>query len=327
MMRCEIALEKWAMIEPFEIAREIITDQPVLMLKLSDGLGHTGFSEAAGVDYDGETPQSLAVQIESVAAQLHDSLTGIDLLSMLPPGGARNAIDCALWDLRAKQTETPAWKTAGLVALKAVSTAYTIGLGDEAATRRKARAARRFPLLKLKVDADRHLDVIRIVRQEHPSARIVLDANQAWSLALLKKILPQLMQFGVELIEQPLHTDSDAELDHLNSPIPLAADESCTDRSSLPQLVGRYQFVNIKLDKCGGLTEALLLAAQAKQQGLKLMVGNMCGTSLAMAPAFLLAQQCQYVDLDGPLLQQLDRPVPLDYNNDVIQPPKTVLWG
>jgi L-Ala-D/L-Glu epimerase len=327
MIRAETTLEQWAMTEPFEIAREIITDQPVLLLKLSDGQGREGFAEAAGVDYDGETPQSMAQQIASVAAQLHDGLTGQELLRMLPAGGARNALDCALWDLRAKQSGIPVWQSARLAALKPISTAYTIGLGDEAATRRKARDARRFPLLKLKVDAHRHIDVIRIVRQEHPRARIVVDANQAWSLSLLKDLLALLQKLDVELIEQPLPRNLDAELHGLNSPIPLAADESCTDRSSLAQLVGRYQFVNIKLDKCGGLTEGLLLAAQARQHGLGLMVGNMCGTSLAMAPAFLLAQQCQYVDLDGPLLQKLDRLNALEYNNDLIQAPKAALWG
>ena len=327
MMRCETTLEQWAMIEPFEIAREIITDQPVLMLKLSDAQGCAGFAEAAGVDYDGETVYSMAQQIAAVALHLHDDVTGLELLSLLPAGGARNALDCALWDLRAKQTGIPVWQSAGLAAPKPVSTAYTIGLGDEAATRRKARNARGFPLLKLKVDAHRHLDVIRVVREEHPTARIVLDANQAWSIALLQQLLPQLVQQGVELIEQALPAHSDAELEGLQSPIPLAADESCTDRSSLVRLVGRYQFVNIKLDKCGGLTEGLLLAAQARQLGLGLMVGNMCGTSLAMAPAFLLAQQCSYVDLDGPLLQKLDRLNALKYHNDVIQAPKAALWG
>ncbi len=327
MIRCETSLEKWAMTEPFEIAREIITHQPVLMLKLSDGLGATGYAEAAGVDYDGETPHSMALDIARVAAQLHDGLTGLDLLHMLPSAGARNALDCALWDLRAKQTGVPVWQSAGLAPLRPISTAYTIGLGDEAATRRKAREARRYPLLKLKVDAHRHIDVVRIVKEEHPHARLMLDANQAWSLSQLQDLLPDFERAGIELIEQPLPRGSDSELSKLDCPIPLAADESCTDRSSLSKLIGKYQFINIKLDKCGGLTEGLLLASDAKREGMGLMVGNMCGTSLAMAPAFLLAQLCQYADLDGPLLQKLDRASPLEYINDLIQPPKSALWG
>ncbi len=313
--------------EPFEISREVITNQAVLMVCLDDGRGYRGYAEAAGVDYDGETPQSMASQIAAVQGQLHDDMTGQALLDLLPTGGARNALDCALWDLRAKQTGVPAWQAAGLPVWNAVTTDFTLGLGDEATTRRKAREARQYPLLKLKVDAKRHLDVLRMVRQEHPHARLMIDANQSWTVELLKALLPQLLQAGVELIEQPLPRGADGELDGLQSPIPLAADESCTDRSSLAHLRGRYQFINIKLDKCGGLTEGLALAAQATQQGFGLMVGNMCGSSLAMAPAFLLAQQCRYVDLDGPLLQLHDRETPMVYVNSQVQPPNPALWG
>lgn len=327
MIRCRTRIEQWAMREPFEIAREVITDQPVLLVQLMDAAGYTGQAEAAGVDYDDETPSSMAAQIAAVLPHLHDGLTGGELLQMLPAGGARNALDCALWDLRAKQTRVPVWQAAGLPVWQPVTTAYTIGLGDEATTRRKARAARQYPLLKLKMDAQRHLDVVHMVREEHPAARLVVDANQAWSPELLRRLLPLLAQAGVELVEQPLARGQDAELDDLQSPIPFAADESCTDRASLASLVGRYQFVNIKLDKCGGLTEALALAAQATQHGLGLMVGNMCGTSLAMAPAFLLAQGCTYIDLDGPLLQQQDRAAPMRYDNGLIQPPSPALWG
>jgi L-alanine-DL-glutamate epimerase-like enolase superfamily enzyme len=327
MIHCDITLERWAMREPFEISRETINDQAVLMVCLDDGRGCRGYAEAAGVDYDGETPHSIAAQIAAVQGHLHDEITGQTLLELLPAGGARNALDCALWDLRAKQTGVPAWQAAGLAVLKPVMTDFTLGLGDEATTRRKARAARQYPLLKLKVDASRHLDVVRMVRQEHPGARLIVDANQSWSLALLKELLPQLHEAGVELIEQPLPRGDDAELDGLDSPVALAADESCSDRSSLAQLVGRYQYINIKLDKCGGLTEALALAAQASATGFGLMVGNMCGSSLAMAPAFLIAQKCRYVDLDGPLLQQIDRATPMVYNDALVQPPSAALWG
>ena len=327
MIRCTTTTERWAMHEPFEIARETITHQAVVMVRLDDGQGHIGCAEAAGVDYDGETPQSMAVQIDAVRPHLHDALTGAELLHLLPAGGARNALDCALWDLRAKQSGVPVWQAATGTRWHSVTTAYTLGLGDEASTRRKARAARHFPILKLKVDAQRHLDVVRVVREEHPDARIVVDANQAWTLELLHELLPHLQAAGVELVEQPLARGQDAGLLGCASPIPLAADESCTDRASLAHLVGRYQFVNIKLDKCGGLTEGLALAAEARRLGLGLMVGNMCGTSLAMAPAFLLAQQCRYVDLDGPLLQTEDRPHALEYRGGEIQVPGAELWG
>jgi len=327
MITCRTSIEHWEMTEPFEIAREIITDLPVLMLELADASGHAGRAEAAGVDYDGETPQTMAAQVASVRQFLHDDLCGADLLQLLPAGGARNALDCALWDLRAKQSGVPAWQQAGLPNLVPVTTVYTIGLGDAATTQRKLRAARQYPLLKLKVDARRHVDIVRMARREHPQARVVVDANQAWTRTLLLELLPELAALGVELVEQPLPRGRDAELDGLHSPIPLAADESCTDSGSLAQLAGRYQYITIKLDKCGGLTEAFAMADAAERLGLGLMVGNMCGTSLAMAPAFLLAQRCRYVDLDGPLLQQLDRATPLHFDGGRIDPPPAALWG
>ncbi len=327
MIHCKTVIESWAMKEPFEIARETITNQSVLWVSLSDGAGFVGVGEAAGVDYDGETPQRMAAQIASLTPRLHDALSAKELMQWLPAGGARNALDCALWDLRAKQSGISAWRTAGFAELKPVQTAYTIGLGNEISTRRKLRDAKHFTLIKLKVDAQRHMQVVRWAREEHPTARLLLDANQAWSLPLLRELLPLLHAAGVELVEQPLPRGDDALLDGLHSPVPLAADESCTDRSSLKALVGRYQYINIKLDKCGGLTEAFEMAQAANNLGLGLMVGNMCGTSLAMAPAFLIAQHCSYVDLDGPLLQLKDRSSPMQYIKGVVQSPKPELWG
>lgn len=327
MISCRTSIEHWAMREPFEISREVITDLPVLMLELTDAHGHCGRAEAAGVDYDGETPQTMAAQVASVAQHLHDDVCGADLMRWLPAGGARNALDCALWDLRAKQTGVPAWQRAGLSELRPVTTVYTIGLGDAATTRRKLRAARQYPVLKLKVDAQRHLNIVHMVREEHPMARVVVDANQAWSRAQLEQLLPKLAELGVELVEQPLPRRQDATLRGLQSPIPLAADESCTDSSSLSELAGCYQYITIKLDKCGGLTEALSMADAVQSLDLGLMVGNMCGTSLAMAPAFLLAQRCRYVDLDGPLLQQLDRAAPMHFQGALAHPPSAELWG
>ncbi|MFB3852607.1 MAG: N-acetyl-D-Glu racemase DgcA [Vicinamibacterales bacterium] len=327
MLNCTTRVEEWEMREPFEISRSVITHMPVLHVELADARGNKGVAEAAGVDYDGETPESMARQIEAVRSELEDDLGGEDLLRLLPAGGARNALDCALWDLRAKQTGRPAWRAAGLPGLRPVLTAYTLGLADEATTRRKAGEARRYPLLKLKVDAARHLEVVRIVRQEHPRARVIVDANEGWDLDLLGSLLPELHALGVELIEQPLPRGQDDRLDDMPAVVPLAADESCTDRRSLGRLAGRYQYVNIKLDKCGGLTEALAMAREARALGLRLMVGNMCGTSLAMAPAFLLAQQCEYVDLDGPLLQVLDREPPMAVRDGWMEPPDPRLWG
>ncbi len=335
MITCKVEIERWELIEPFEIARGTISALPVIVATLTDSTGNVGRAEAAGVDYDGETPVRLAAQIDAVMPTLrgamHSEAVDADLLaklqSLLPPGGARNALDCALWDLRAKQMGVPAWKSAGLSSMHELTTVYTLGLGSEDDTRRKARDARQYPLLKLKCDGERHVDVVRWVREEHPQARIAVDANQAWSRELLERVLPQLVALGVEMVEQPVKRHEDAQLDGLVSPLPLAADESVTDRTSLAEIAGRYQYINIKLDKCGGLTEALAMSDLARSLGVQLMVGNMCGTSLGMAPAFLVGQRCGYVDLDGPLLQKLDRDHALVCVDGVMQPPVAMLWG
>ncbi len=335
MLNARATIESWELVEPFEIARGTITALPVVLLTLTDGNGRTGHAEAAGVDYDGETPTILKTQIEDIMPALREvaanGMVDVHVLdavqSMLPHGGARNALDCALWDLRAKQTGVPAWQSAGLHALHPLTTVFTLGLGSEADTRRRARAARRYPLLKLKCDAERHVDVVRWVREEYPRARLAVDANQAWTRELLERVLPQLVELGVEMVEQPVRRGEDAQLDGLVSPLPLAADESCVDRASLSHIAGRYQYINIKLDKCGGLTEALALSEDAERRGMGLMVGNMCGTSLGMAPAFLVGQRCGYVDLDGPLLQRLDRAHAMACVDGLMEPPIAALWG
>lgn len=335
MITGTVAIEHWDLIEPFEIARGVLTAIPLITLTLADSAGHVGRAEAAGVDYDGETPEGLQAQIDYIlplvlAAAPHGVVNDATLQAvqeLLPSGGARNAIDCALWDLRAKQSGIPAWQQAGLPPLRPLTTVLTLGLGSEADTRRKAREARHYPLLKLKCDADRHVDVVRWVREEHPTARIAVDANQSWTRDLLERVLSPLAALGVEMVEQPVPRFADAQLDGLRSPLPLAADESCVDRESLGDLVGRYQFINIKLDKCGGLTEALKMSNDALAQGLQLMVGNMCGTSLGMAPGFLVGQRCGYVDLDGPLLQSHDRDHAIAFADGVMQPPSPKLWG
>ncbi|HMK86249.1 MAG TPA: N-acetyl-D-Glu racemase DgcA [Steroidobacteraceae bacterium] len=326
-MHAAVTVERWAMKEVFATSRDAIDHIPVVLVTLTDESGCRGRGEAAGVDYDGETPASMVSQIAALGPALHEGLRHEELLGLLGAGGARNALDCALWDLNAKRSGVRVWQAAGLVAPRPVTSCLTIGLGDEADTRRRAREASGYELLKLKLDAERHLDLVRIVREEQPRARLLVDANQAWSRTLLEKLLPELAALDVELIEQPVRRGEDATLDGLRSSVPLAADESCTDRRSLRQLLGRYRCINIKLDKCGGLTEALALAAEATRLGFALMVGNMCGTSLAMAPAFLIAQACRYVDLDGPLLQREDREPRIAYDHGVMQVPDPALWG
>lgn len=327
MITAATTIERWELIEPFETARDSITHIPVVYLTLRSADGSVGHAEAAGVDYDGETPESMAEQIAALGTRLGDGLSAASVGELMPAGGARNALDCALWDLRAKQSGRAVWQMAGLPEPRPVTTAYTIGLCGEDDTLRRARDVRDYPLLKLKVDAERHVDIVRIVREQCPDARLVVDANQAWSRGLLEQLLPRMTELGVELIEQPVPRGQDASLDGLRSAIPLAADESCVDRASLRDLVGRYRFINIKLDKCGGLSEALAMCQDARHLGFGLMVGNMCGTSLAMAPAFLVAQSCAYVDLDGPLLQRSDRNPAIRFDRGVMQVPDRALWG
>mgnify|MGYP003397029793 FL=1 len=200
MISVTTQIERWELVEPFTTARDSITHVPVLLVTLIARDGARGWAEAAGVDYDGETPETLAAQIASVQNALHDGITGQELLHLLPAGGARNALDCALWDLRAKEAGVAAWRTAGLALPRPVTTAFTIGLGSEADVRRKARDALPYGLLKLKLDAERNVDLVRIVREEHPTARLIVDANQAWSRPLLERLLPQLRGLGVELV-------------------------------------------------------------------------------------------------------------------------------
>lgn len=327
MLACSTSLGRWPLAEALEISRGRFTHLEALQVRLVDGRGHTGRGEAVGVDYEGETPQSLADRVAALAPQLHDSTSHDDLAHLLPAGGARNALDCALWELRARQTGRRVWELAGLPEPRPVVTAFTIGLGDPGQVRRKVRAARHMPLLKLKLDATRHLEPVRLAREEHPQARLMVDANQAWSPALLENLLEPLHALGVELIEQPLPRGQDARLDGLGAPVALAADESCTDAASLDALVGRYQVVNIKLDKCGGLSEALRMLRRARELGLQAMVGSMGGSSLGVAAAFLVAQQCRFVDLDVPLLLAQDGPHALVYDGATVPVPPAALWG
>ena len=326
MIRLQIQTHHWPLKVPFRIAGAVMHEVPVIQLRVHDENGRIGQAEAAGIDYDGETPASMMAQLHTLTA-LPDDISGRDLQALLPRGGARNALDCALWDLRAKQLQTAVHHLLDMSEPRPLLTALTIGLGSDEETRLAARAAGSAPLLKIKVSAERHLAAIAIVRRENPTARLVIDANGSWTLQQLQALLPALQAHDIELIEQPLPRGNDAALDQIDSAIPLAADESCTDADSLDALVGRYQYANIKLDKCGGLTEALRMVAHARSLGLGLMVGNMCGSSLAMAPAFLIGQQCDYVDLDGPQLQREDCEPAMLCHQQLLYPPLPALWG
>jgi len=323
----QLAARAWPMREPFAIARGVQTDQPTVLVTLYDAAGRLGRGEGCGVDYAGETPARMIAQLEALRGRIEAGISRAALLDLLPPGGARCALDAALWDLEAKQTGVSAFARAGFTAPKAVATAYTIGIRDLAAYEATARAYADYPVLKIKVGAADPLGAIEAVRRGAPGPALIVDANQSWSVAQLKALAGPLSALGVVLLEQPIPVGAEAALDGYACPIPLAADELINDRTDLARAKGRFSVINIKLDKTGGLTEALALAEEAKAQGFALMVGCMAGSSLSMAPAMVLAQSCRFVDLDGPLLQSEDWPDGLVYTTGVVSPPEPAFWG
>jgi L-alanine-DL-glutamate epimerase-like enolase superfamily enzyme len=249
------------------------------------------------------------------------------LAERLPAGAARNAVDCALWDLEAKRAHRPAWRLADVPEPKPVTTAYTVSLADPEEMGATARAQAHRPLLKLKLTGDGDVERVRAVAAAAPHARLIADANEAWTPETFAQVAPAVAALGVEMIEQPLPAGRDAALADLEHPVPVCADESCHTSSDIADVVGRYDAVNIKLDKTGGLTEALVLADAAAQAGFDLMVGCMIGTSLGIAPAALLAPRARWVDLDAPLLLAHDREPALRFEGSVLHPPDAALWG
>ncbi len=299
---------------------------PALVVELEQE-GVVGRGEGQGVFYLGETAESMLAAVGGVAARIESGISREELLEVLPPGGARNAIDCALWDLQAKREGRTIWELTGIEP-RAVTTVYTIGIEPTPeAMAGKAAAAEQYPVLKIKLDADRPVERLTAIRGARPDARLVADANQAWTPALLEEVLPACRELGLDMLEQPLPRDDDEALADLDSPVTLAADESCLHSGELEMAASRYGMVNIKLDKTGGLTEALRLAHGARERGLQLMVGNMVGTSLAMAPSFVIAQLCDFVDIDGPLLLKHDRPGGLSYRGGIVDVFAPSLWG
>lgn len=288
---------------------------------------YTGRGEGLGVSYHGETVTSMLDQLSAVEGALAGGISRADLQLVLPPGGARNAVDCALWDLEAKRTGRRAWELAGVPTASALVTDLTLGLDDAESMSRAAYAARNYSRLKLKLSGTGDLERVAAVRAVRRDAEIIVDANQAWNERQLHELTPKLADLGVVLIEQPLPVGRDGALADFDSPIPLCADESCQTRLSLDSVIGKYQFINIKLDKTGGLTEALALAREAQVRNLKLMVGCMAGSSLSMAPAFVVGQLCKFIDLDGPLLLAKDVFHPILYQDDRMYPPGLALWG
>jgi L-alanine-DL-glutamate epimerase-like enolase superfamily enzyme len=275
----------------------------------------------------GESVESVTATIEAIRPQLQRGLDRVALQSAMPPGAARNALDCAFWDLEAKRSGRPVHELAGLPAIRPVTTAYTISLAEPAAMAQAAERAANRALLKIKLGADGDPVRIRAVRAAAPKAALIVDANEGWNEGNLATNLDACAQAGVALVEQPLPDGRDDVLARMRRPLPVCADESVHDRASLPALAGKYDAINIKLDKTGGLTEALAMLAAAEQQNFTIMVGCMVATSLAMAPATLLAQKAQFVDLDGPLLLSKDRIDGLRYVDSLVYPPSPALWG
>jgi len=324
-MDLDVRSESWELEKPFTIARGTFRFARVVVVEIRDG-DHRGRGEAAAIDYHGESIESIIEQIENAWKAAGGRLDRSSLQQILPAGGARNALDCALWDLEAKRVPTSIWNLVRIQPQDLV-TVCTLGIDTPAAMAANAAGLRRYPILKVKLNDDNPVERIEAIRGARPDARLIVDANQAWTLSRLAEVAPALADLGVEMIEQPLPEGHDQELLDYRAPLPLCADESCNTTADLDSIRGRYQMVNIKLDKTGGLTEALQLARSAQAGGLEVMVGNMLGSSLAMAPAFLLGQLCRYHDLDGPLLQKADREHAMIYDGATVSAPVPELWG
>jgi len=316
----------WKLSEPFAIARGVRSEARVVIVELhEDGL--VGRGEAGGIAYQGETPESMLAQIEQVRMEMEQGCDRRDLLRLLPAGGARHALDAALWDLEARRSGVPAWTLAGIRQWQPVDSAVTIGIRDIAAYEATARAHADYPWLKVKVGTGSPLDAVAAVRRGAPRARLIVDANQSWSVDELRAYAPALRPHGVDLLEQPVPVAQSEGLRCYDGTIPVCADEALSTLDDLPGLVGCYQYVNIKLDKTGGLTAALELAAAARAAGFRLMVGCMLGGSVSVAPGMVLAQLCEVCDLDGPWLQAEDWPGGIVYQRGRMSMPEPAVWG
>ena len=306
-LQLSIGVQPVELAAPFRISGFVFERQDLVVVTLRDG-SHRGRGEASGVYYLKDDPQKIVATIEAHRARIEQGIDRESLQKLLPPGGARNALDCALWELDAARAGRPVWELAGLRAVNPLVTTFTLGADEPAVMAEGARKYLHARALKLKLTGDLDIDIARVraVRAARPGAWIGVDANQGYRIEALNSLIPVLVEANVSLLEQPLARGREADLQGYLSPVPIAADESVLGLADIPGLVGRFDVVNIKLDKCGGLTEALAMARKAQELGLKVMVGNMVGTSLAMAPGFVLGQLCDIVDLDGPTFLKRD---------------------
>ncbi|MEA3181522.1 MAG: L-Ala-D/L-Glu epimerase [Gammaproteobacteria bacterium] len=322
-----VRVEKLKLAAPFRISGFVFEEQDVAVVELRDGW-HLGRGEASGVYYLDDKIESIVAAIESRRTAIESGMDRLSLQRLLPPGGARNAIDCAMWELEASRRGVPVWELAGVGALRPLVTTFTLGADDPQTMAAGARKYSHARSLKLKLTGDLEMDIARIraVRGARPDVWIGVDANQGYTIGALSVLLDELVRAEVALLEQPLARGHEADLQGFTSPIPIAADESAQTLADLPGLIGRFQIVNIKLDKCGGLTEGLAMARRAREIGLGVMVGNMVGSSLAMAPGFILGQLCDVVDLDGPIFLSRDCTPGAVYAEGKIQCGEEV-WG
>jgi L-Ala-D/L-Glu epimerase len=324
--RLSVSRRAWPLAQAFAISRGSRTTAEVVVAEVSDG-EFRGRGECVPYPRYGESVDSVVQALEAMKGAVFSGLDRHELQRAMTPGAARNALDCAFWDLDGKRDDRRVADMAGLGQLRPLVTAYTLSLDTPERMGQAAAANRDRPLLKLKVTGDGDIERVRAVRHNAPQSRLIVDANEGWSERHLTEIMPILAEFGVELIEQPLPAGADEALARVPHPIPVCADEACHTRKDLDRLAGKYDAVNVKLDKTGGLTEALALAEAAAAQGFKIMVGCMIGSSLAMAPALLVAQRAAFVDLDGPLLLASDRSPGLRYDGSTVYPPDPALWG
>ncbi len=325
MIDVSVKKVQWHMKKPFVTATESTTSIEVLLITLTNN-GINGRAETLGVDYLGESADTIKRQIEEHRGEFTRGITHKSLQTLLPPGGARNGIDCALWDLEAKKQNTRAWEIIGL-SMKPVETLYTLPCDTSDEMAKIAQKCRWAKKLKLKLDSNDVAGKLFSVRNARPDADLIIDANTSWSPTLLDKIADVLASAKVELLEQPLPTTDDSFLKDLNYPIPICADESFQSSADLDRILDHYDAFNIKLDKCGGLTDALTIVDRCKKNKKKILVGNMLGSSLAMAPALIIAQHSDWVDLDGPLLQKEDISPAIRFEKTKMHPPDIELWG
>ncbi|HZX71549.1 MAG TPA: dipeptide epimerase [Rhodanobacter sp.] len=326
-LQLQASLKSWPIKAPFHITGYTFTAFDALIVELTDEHGFVGRGEAQGVYYHQDTPVTMQAQVEALRARIEAGISREELQQMLPAGGARNVLDCALWDLEARRAGKPVWQLAGLNAPKPLLTVYTVSAEnpDVMATRASAYATARAIKLKL-TDDDSNAERVLAVRKARPDVWLMVDANQGFTRESFARLLPTLVEARVDVVEQPFPVGNEAWLDGLERPIRIAADESVQDRSDLAKMVGRVDVINIKLDKCGGLTEGLAIADAARKLGFELMVGNMGGSSLAMAPSFVVGQLCDVVDLDGPISLLADCSPPVVYEDGTVWCPPA-LWG